>query len=462
MIRILLKTLLFLVVLIIIALFIALDNVDYTPYFESEYYQATKEGLEKETAQLQLSYGQVNVGLAKVNITPVASPGLPFSAESVPMAGYGKREGQPARGVHDSLYIKAMALKIQDQVQVIVSADMLIVPPNIAVEVQQVLTQQTDIKRNQIIYTATHTHSSLGGWSDKFVGKAFAGEPNPEIVKWLAGKFATAIERSITDLRPAQIGYGSFEAPNLVLNRIVGDLGQEHATCTFVIANQHQGKKAIVGIFDAHATTLSDDNWDYSADYPAYWYQKMEQAGFDFPLFCAGGVGSHGPEVKGKGFERAKTLGEALADSMLRHIPLAHLNDSISFASINLKIHLPKYQVRLSEGFKLAPFLCKRLFPPIGEVYLQSTRIGEFIWTATPADYSGELAIGHQNDLYKKGFQSTLTSFNGAYIGYVLPAKYYFFNDYESRTMSWFGPGIGPYLDEMIYRMNGYLVQLKY
>lgn len=461
MIRFLLKTLLFLAVVIVIALFIALDQVDYAPYFESDYYESTKVRLEKEADQLKRSTGQVYVGLSKVNITPVAAATQSFTASEVPMAGYGKREGKPAQSVHDSLYIKAVALKVQEQVLVFLGVDMLIVPPNIAEQVQEILVRSTDLKRSQIFYSATHTHSSLGGWSAKFVGKAFAGKPNPKLIQWLAEKFATAIKLAVEDLKPGQIGYGSFEAPDLVRNRLVGDLGQEHATCTFVLANQHQGKKGVLGIFDAHATTLSDDNWAYSADYPAYWYQKMEKAGVDLPVFCAGGVGSHGPEAKGKGYKKAQYLGEALADSMLKYMPLAALKDTINLASISLKIDLPTYQVRLSEGLRMAPFLVKKLFPPIGEVHLQSARIADFIWTTTPADFSGELALVHQNELYKQGFESTITSFNGAYVGYVLPAKYYHYNDYESRTMSWFGPGMSPYLNEMIYRMNAYLVEME-
>ena len=136
-------------------------------------------------------------------------------------------------------------------------------------------------------------------------------------------------------------------------------------------------------------------------------------------------------------------------------------HDSISFALFNLPMDLPVQQVRVRENWYLAPFLSKRLFPEQGEVRLQSMRINNFIWTTTPADYSGELALANQNALARAGYQSAITSFNGAYIGYVLPGRYYHLNEYESRTMSWFGPYTGEYLSELILRMTQHLSDLQ-
>ena len=458
--KIIAKILLGLIVLIGIALFLLLDQVDFTSYLETEYYNNTITRFDQERKATTLSTGQVQIGLSKVNITP--SKRFSLSANHIPLAGYGAREGGPAQGVHDSLYIKALAIKVDESLAVIVGTDMLIMPPNIVDSVSTLLEKRSNIGRDQILYSATHTHSSVGGWASNFVGEAFSGEPNDNIVTWLSEKFAEAIIKAIANLQPGQIGVGQFEAPDLVRNRLVGDKGLEHSTCTFIQAHQHNGKKAIVGIFDAHATTLSAKNWKFSADYPFYWYQKMETNGIDLPIFCAGSVGSHGPESGGaKGFEKAKFIGEQLAERMIRNRSNIILEDTVSLASLTIAIDLPKFQVRISDGLSLAPFAAKSLFPPFGKVHLQSIRLNDFILTTTPADYSGELALRNQNELLKKGYRSTITSFNGAYTGYVLPAKYYHLNEYESRTMSWFGPNMGPYLEEMIDRMTGALVELE-
>jgi hypothetical protein len=46
------------------------------------------------------------------------------------------------------------------------------------------------------------------------------------------------------------------------------------------------------------------------------------------------------------------------------------------------------------------------------------------------------------------------TSFNGDYIGYVIPLKYYHLNGYEPRTMSFFGPNVPDFFVDLIRTMT--------
>ncbi|MNL88063.1 hypothetical protein D3C87_2175550 [compost metagenome] len=43
-----------------------------------------------------------------------------------------------------------------------------------------------------------------------------------------------------------------------------------------------------------------------------------------------------------------------------------------------------------------------------------------------------------------------VTSFNGGYIGYITHDKYFNRDLYETKTMSWYGPYNGAYLQEVI------------
>jgi hypothetical protein len=458
--RILLRILVVLFVLLLICWLVGVDRVDYTPYFETEYYRTTMDRLEQQADKLFMEKGRVLVGMAKVNITPAAENGWDVAAEALPLAGYGKRDGQPAQGVHDSLFVKVLLLKVGEEMLAIVGADLLIVPPELVAQTQEKLAVDGLIDREQIFYSATHTHSGVGGWSSHYVGEAFAGAPNPRITDWLAERFAHALNQAMYDLKSGSIASGSFIAPDQVYNRLVKELGTEQSTFSYLLAQQEEGKKAVIGIFDAHATTLNDENMTYSADYPAYWYKKMSAAGFDLPIFCAGSVGSHGPESSGRGFEKAQHLGEVLADSLQSHLDSVSWQDTLDLAVTNLKLELPPFQVRISDHWRLAPFLVKKLFPPIGETSVQSARIGKLIWSTMPADFSGELALIHEDRLRTDGFSSTITSFNGAYIGYIIPEKYYYLNEYESRVMSWFGPYMTPYLNEVLLRMTDQLTAL--
>ena len=369
------------------------------------------------------------------------------------MAGYGSRKGTFAEGIHDSLFVKAVAIQVQEQILVLVGSDLLIVPPNITEGVSGIVKEKMGINREQLFFSATHTHSSVGAWSEGYVGKEFAGLPDPEIVKWLTLRFSEAIITAIMDLQSGSMGSGSFEAPDLISNRLIGKKGEENSQFLFLIARQDSGRNAILGSFCAHATTLGGWNMQLSADYPGYWQRKLEKAKFDMAVFFAGSVGSHSPDGRGEGFKKAEYIGEILADSVLNCMQYVKLKDSISLASLHLRINLPELHIRVTDNLRLKPAVGKKLFPPMGDVYLQTAKIGDVIWSTTPCDFSGEIAITLRNAMNNLGYKSLITSFNGSYVGYIIPEKYYHLNEYESRLMSWFGPYMGPYTTEILHRM---------
>ena len=273
------------------------------------------------------------------------------------------------------------------------------------------------------------------------------------MVRWLAGRFARAIEVAVNDLQQGQIGYGDFKAPAFVRNRLIGDDGRVDSDFMMIKAIQTHGKKGIIGAFDAHATTLGDWNLQTSADYPGYWQRQLEQSGYDMAVFLAGSVGSHSYRSKGERFEKTKYIGEALADSVVEHSKTILMKDSIILKSMTLKIDIPTFQVRISDGYRLNPTLAGMLFPDVGDVYLQVMQLDSLIWGTAPSDFSGETAIGYKNAMHQKGMSAMVTSFNGAYTGYIIPCRYYHLDGYEPRTMNWFGPAYNPFVNDMLAKM---------
>jgi hypothetical protein len=88
-----------------------------------------------------------------------------------------------------------------------------------------------------------------------------------------------------------------------------------------------------------------------------------------------------------------------------------------------------------------------------GPTFLQVFRVQDVLWASTPCDFSGELALGLKDALRARGFDAAVTSFNGDYIGYVIPSRYYHLSGYEPRLMSFFGPYVPDYLDDLLRRM---------
>ena len=142
-------------------------------------------------------------------------------------------------------------------------------------------------------------------------------------------------------------------------------------------------------------------------------------------------------------------MGEALK-TMMPKVSQMQLTNSITFGLLGLEVTLPQPNIRVTDGLRFRPWLATRLVHSQTSTFLQAFRIGDTVWISTPCDFSGELALGIKDSMERRGHHAVVTSFNGDYVGYVIPARYYHLNGYEPRTMSFFGPNVPDYFDELI------------
>jgi neutral ceramidase len=432
-----------------------------TPYFESEYFRKSCAVIDSLKKNIKPVNGSLQAGFSKVSITPVLNSATDNFENGefikIPLAGFGARKGMPAAGIHDSIFVKAAAMKIENKLVVFVGADLLIIPPNITDSVMKIL-EVKDINRDQVFLSATHSHSSLGAWGPGFTGKEFAGEFNPNLVKWLVQQISKAVLTAVADLKPATISTGDFNAANYTRNRLIGELGTKNDDFSYIFLQQKGGKRAVIGSFSAHATTMGDKNMEISGDYPGYWQRKMENTTVDYAIFMAGAVGSQTNRGEGEGFEKPRFIGEALADCTACHIKNPLPKDSVSFSAVTIKLNLPEYHFRLTTTRNLSTCMTKKLMPLPDNAYLQAVRLGNMVWVTTPSDFSGEFALQLKNKLEVKGFDANVTSFNGSYVGYIIPGRYFYLDKYEPKTMGFFGPTMGDYTFDLINQMTDLII----
>jgi neutral ceramidase len=60
-----------------------------------------------------------------------------------------------------------------------------------------------------------------------------------------------------------------------------------------------------------------------------------------------------------------------------------------------------------------------------------------------------------------EGYEAFVSSFNGSYVGYIIPGKYFDLNNYETRLMGWFGPTMGDYILDLIEKMINDIIPKK-
>ncbi|MBI3852290.1 MAG: neutral/alkaline non-lysosomal ceramidase N-terminal domain-containing protein [Verrucomicrobia bacterium] len=445
--------------LIIVGVVCSVKPVDHTPYFTTHYYESTRSKFTEQARGYQLARGPLRAGFGRAKLSPSvgAQQDAPEQGKfrSVPLAGYGDRSGRPAEGTHDDLWAKAVALEVGTQRVVIVSADALIMPREIAEAATTQLKSKYSLRREQIYFSATHTHCGPGGWGEGVVSEAFVGGFQPGVRTWFAQQIVAAVDEAMTNLSTATIGSGRFNAPGFVHNRLVGDKGRVDDEFVFTVIRNANGGSAVMGVFGAHATVLSGRVMQFSADYPGYWQRKVEEQTHGLAMFLAGGVGSHGPDAKGGGFEGAQRMGEALAEEVLKRLTDVKVFPDTSLGIFGLELQLPEAQVRLTDGWRLRPAITRRLMPVSDHTFIQTVRLGDTLWFSTPCDFSGELALDLKGMMERHGLHAVVTSFNGDYIGYVVPLQYYHYPGYEPRLMSFYGPYVSVYLMDWMRRMAG-------
>ena len=406
--------------------------------------------------------GRFQAGWAKVELTP------PVGA---PLAGYGARDGAPSTGVHDPLFVKALAVGDGDDTAVIVGADMLVVPENIADEVRKQVTVATGLDPGAILFNATHTHSGGGGGMPGLLPRLFAGPYDPALPALAVRAFTAAIVNALAAMMPARLAHGSADAGRFIRNRARS--GDADGSLRWLVVERESGERCIVTRFSAHATLVGSDNMQFSGDYPGYVQRILTAETGAECLFLAGAVGSMGPANAGGGseFQQCENLARGLTALIRQGLARLTFKDAVEVAAIGVPVYFPSYDIRLSKNWRLSP-VTAQLGGLDRDAWIGAVRMGDVILAGLPGDYSGELAIRMAAWAEQThGANLWMNSFCGDYIGYISPDAVY--NDpfdhpdpnvrarssYEVQVMSWTGPRQEAFFNgivkHMVQRLKG-------
>lgn len=436
-----LKSLLYFLGFLLLLSIATITLIDHKMPKEQAYYAAVMDKLDSLSANLVVVRKQpFEVGFAKVSITPDSAMAL---------AGYGNRKPKEFDAVFDSVFIRSVVIRTPSRKVAILSADLLIIHPQITRLFHQRLAQIGWLK-NDVYLTATHSHSSIGQWAPGLVGGLFAGEHDERVAKVLSDRMVASVQNAEQNLVSGSLGYSYSENPDLVLNRLVGDRGEEDPFQKNLIFKTDVGSIAFT-TFSAHATCLTSQSHKLSGDFPSYFHEHLEKdTSINFSIYAAGAVASMGPETPGSNqFERTKFLGRSVAN---RIVQPQVFQDSLAITSIRFPIALGKPQFKVSKNLVLRPYLFNYAFGNESSE-ISALLLGNTLLIGTPCDFSGELALPLYEFAKERGLDLIITSFNGGYIGYVTKDEWFDLEKYETRTMNWYGPGNGQYFSEIIEKL---------
>ncbi len=150
--------------------------------------------------------GGIRVGTAAVKITP------PLGS---PMAGY--LSPRHSEGVLDDLYAKAIVLDDGKTKVALATCDLIGLSRPIVAEARRIISAETGIPADNVMISATHTHTGPTVLGTSAVTDLAAGgnELSREYAEELPKSIARAVREASRRLTPARIAYGSANEPDI-------------------------------------------------------------------------------------------------------------------------------------------------------------------------------------------------------------------------------------------------------
>lgn len=429
----------FLVVIASLVIFLAVSigPVDRSLPKDHAYYQTMLSSIKPQ----QIEQGhRFRVGYAKENFTPEHPTAL---------AGYGNRWGKLYERVQDSIFIRAIVVDNGNKRIAIVSADLLLMPPTVREQLAVIL-PEIGFTLDNTFLGATHTHNSIGNWGEGAAGFIY-GPYEEEIVSFIAEKIKVCIARASKDLVSASIRHGVLPVDSPVKNRLIKN-GPVDSLLRAVEVVRDDSVKLLMMSYTAHPTCLYSKDLVLSRDYPGELVDEMEGRGYAFAMFMAGSVGSHGCNPPEYGQPCVDWIADEIANEIKASSSwLKPLQDSTLFM-YRVPLYLGDSQAKIAHNWRIRDWLFSNAFGEY-QPYLSALRVGDVVMLGTPCDFSGEFNAHLDSTAHQHGLSPIVTSFNGAYIGYVTPLKYYDEDHFETQLMNWYGPGTGEYLVACMEKM---------
>jgi neutral ceramidase len=149
--------------------------------------------------------GKLQAGAATSNITPPLGGGIVGGFLPI-----------PSRYVHDELHARCLVLDDGQTRLALVVCDLLGIHRSVSDEARRLIESQVGIPPEHVLISATHTHSALSALG--------SSRYKPEIEldeyqQFVARRIADGVQRAAHDLRPAEMAFGTAEAPEHVRNR---------------------------------------------------------------------------------------------------------------------------------------------------------------------------------------------------------------------------------------------------
>ena len=443
----LLKFILWLVLGLLAIALVSIIPVDETDFNETDFYAYSLSTLDSVLNQqpnlasdLSTPADSFKAGWGMATITP---------PEPVRLTG---KNWSPFEHVFDSVYVRCFIFQGNGTTVAMINYDLWIMHPHLAERITNAVSARYP-QINGILFTANHSHTSIGGWASGLLGSLVIGGNSTQTVEFIEQQTLKALQEALHTKSTAYIGYQETATEGLVENR----LDSTGALDTYLrfLEIQNQSSRASLTTYAAHSVYMNKDINTLSADYPGDFLSKqLLIEDLDFAAFAPGATGSHTP-IGRKPFTRAKMDGYAqrLHEYYLAARDSMMLDSLPGLRFIHWPVQVRSPHFRISNHWRLRPGIFETIMGN-PEPYISAVRIGNNVLVGLPIELSGEYYSEFSEVCERRGLNLLITSFNGTYLGYANPERYYYtLKRSETREMNWCGPQSGEYFVDLIINL---------
>jgi hypothetical protein len=361
----------------------------------------------------------MKVGYAQNIITPSLD-------KPVWLAGF--ENNRRAETIHDDLYVRALALRSEDDQStlVLVALDLIGFFRHEVYEVIEALKVSETFRASdpKVVIASIHPHhgpDTMGLWGpdDKTSGV------DAEYMSVLKEKIAATILSSLSDLKPALFKTTSVHVPGLAKNARNPEIVDDELTLAQFLNTENCPLVTFFN-FPCHPEVLWMNNPHITADYVGYLRDEVEKQTGAPCIFFAGGLGGMmTPDVKNHSFEEAEFMGKKLAEEGVKALSQVKGQKSkVSLQKKEIKVKLTNPLYKIAFWRKLLPDIRDKKGQIESEVNL--IKIGD-LWLATvPGELLPKLGLrlkAQLLDTLRGAVVAGIIGLANDELGYILPVE---------------------------------------
>lgn len=304
----------------------------------------------------------------------------------------------------------------------VTGADLLMVTPELALQTATEVAALAPIPRDRIVFTASHSHSSVGNYGTTLAESLAVGATETGVM-FLSMRWAPTIWGAAHDPRPAVMRVAQPKAPLLLRNRL-SDRGEVDPTVDVLQLDVDGDEPAVLVLFGAHPTSEARRDW-MSPDYPGFMRDEVSSHVGAFVNFAGGALGSMGVESP-TGERTPKVIGRLLATPVMNAVRPRPKTEDVFSAEQRLScgrapLPLPGLRVPVG-GWALTERASAAVLDSPAQVHVSALLAGPAVMLSFPGELSGEVTLPLRQRARARGYALSIASFSGEYAGYFLPA----------------------------------------